>query len=119
MVARERVVDAVLETVERGFLRQLDGQRRALEDLRGPPFRRGHQVRERHDLVNQPDPVRLLGAEHAAGQQEPQRDLERELSRQPVDAAGAGEQADTRLRQFKQELAWNEAAYGLKSGWAS
>ena len=27
--------------------------------------------------------------------------------------------ADTRLRQFKQELAWNDAAYGLKSGWVS
>ena len=27
--------------------------------------------------------------------------------------------ADTRVRQFKQELAWNEAAYGLKSGWVS
>jgi L-arabinose isomerase len=26
--------------------------------------------------------------------------------------------ADTKLRQFKQELAWNEAAYGLKGGWA-
>lgn len=25
--------------------------------------------------------------------------------------------ADTRVRQFKQELLWNEAAYGLKSGW--
>ncbi|HSY18942.1 MAG TPA: L-arabinose isomerase, partial [Candidatus Acidoferrales bacterium] len=25
--------------------------------------------------------------------------------------------ADTKLRQFKQELAWNDAAYGLKSGW--
>jgi L-arabinose isomerase len=27
--------------------------------------------------------------------------------------------ADTRLRQFKQELAWNDAAYGLKSGWVA
>jgi len=27
--------------------------------------------------------------------------------------------ADTRLRQFKQELVWNDAAYGLKSGWVS
>ena len=27
--------------------------------------------------------------------------------------------ADTRVRQFKQELAWNDAAYGLKSGWVS
>ena len=27
--------------------------------------------------------------------------------------------ADTKLRQFKQELAWNDAAYGLKSGWVS
>ncbi len=27
--------------------------------------------------------------------------------------------ADTRLRQFKQELTWNECAYGLKSGWVS
>ncbi len=27
--------------------------------------------------------------------------------------------ADTKLRQFKQELAWNEAAYGFKSGWVS
>jgi L-arabinose isomerase len=26
--------------------------------------------------------------------------------------------ADTRLRQFKQELEWNDVAYGLKSGWA-
>ncbi len=26
--------------------------------------------------------------------------------------------ADTKLRQFKQELAWNDAAYGLKGGWA-
>jgi len=26
---------------------------------------------------------------------------------------------DTKLRQFKQELIWNEAAYGLKSGWIS
>lgn len=26
---------------------------------------------------------------------------------------------DTKLRQFKQELSWNEAAYGLKSGWVS
>jgi L-arabinose isomerase len=26
---------------------------------------------------------------------------------------------ETRLRQFKQELAWNEVAYGLKSGWVS
>ncbi len=25
--------------------------------------------------------------------------------------------ADTKLRQFKQELTWNECAYGLKSGW--
>jgi L-arabinose isomerase len=25
--------------------------------------------------------------------------------------------ADTKLRQFKQELAWNDAAYGLKGGW--
>ena len=99
MVARERVVDAVLQAVERGFLRQLNGERRALEDLRGPPFRRGHQVRERHHLVDQPDPLRLLGAEEAAGQQEPHRDLERQLARQPVDAAGAGEQADARLGQ--------------------
>ena len=27
--------------------------------------------------------------------------------------------ADTRLRQFKQELLWNDAAYGLKGGWVS
>jgi L-arabinose isomerase len=27
--------------------------------------------------------------------------------------------ADTRVRQFKQELVWNDAAYGLKSGWVS
>jgi L-arabinose isomerase len=27
--------------------------------------------------------------------------------------------ADTKLRQFKQELTWNETAYGLKSGWVS
>jgi L-arabinose isomerase len=27
--------------------------------------------------------------------------------------------ADTRLRRFKQELAWNEVAYGLKNGWVS
>jgi L-arabinose isomerase len=27
--------------------------------------------------------------------------------------------ADTKLRQFKQELVWNDAAYGLKSGWVS
>jgi L-arabinose isomerase len=27
--------------------------------------------------------------------------------------------ADTRLRRFKQELVWNDAAYGLKSGWVS
>jgi L-arabinose isomerase len=26
--------------------------------------------------------------------------------------------ADTKLRQFKQELEWNDVAYGLKSGWA-
>jgi L-arabinose isomerase len=27
--------------------------------------------------------------------------------------------ADTKLRQFKQELVWNDAAYGLKGGWAA
>ena len=27
--------------------------------------------------------------------------------------------ADTRVRQFKQELLWNETAYGLKSGWVA
>ena len=27
--------------------------------------------------------------------------------------------ADTKLRQFRQELVWNDAAYGLKSGWVS
>jgi L-arabinose isomerase len=27
--------------------------------------------------------------------------------------------ADTKIRQFKQELTWNDAAYGLKSGWVS
>ncbi len=27
--------------------------------------------------------------------------------------------ADTKIRQFKHELAWNDAAYGLKSGWVS
>jgi L-arabinose isomerase len=27
--------------------------------------------------------------------------------------------ADTKLRRFKQELTWNDAAYGLKSGWVS
>ena len=27
--------------------------------------------------------------------------------------------ADTKLRQFKQELAWNDCAHGLKSGWAA
>jgi L-arabinose isomerase len=27
--------------------------------------------------------------------------------------------ADTKLRQFKQELTWNDCAYGLKSGWVS
>jgi L-arabinose isomerase len=27
--------------------------------------------------------------------------------------------ADTKIRQFKQELVWNDAAYGLKSGWVS
>jgi L-arabinose isomerase len=26
---------------------------------------------------------------------------------------------DTKLRQFKQELVWNDAAYGLKNGWVS
>jgi L-arabinose isomerase len=26
--------------------------------------------------------------------------------------------ADTKVRQFRQELAWNEVAYGLKNGWA-
>jgi L-arabinose isomerase len=26
--------------------------------------------------------------------------------------------ADTKVRQFKQELEWNEVAYGLKNGWA-
>jgi L-arabinose isomerase len=27
--------------------------------------------------------------------------------------------ADTRIRQFKQELLWNETAYGLKNGWVA
>jgi L-arabinose isomerase len=27
--------------------------------------------------------------------------------------------AETRLRRFKQELAWNDCAYGLKTGWVS
>ena len=27
--------------------------------------------------------------------------------------------ADTKVRQFKQELFWNEAAYGLKSGFVA
>jgi L-arabinose isomerase len=27
--------------------------------------------------------------------------------------------ADTRVRQFKQELLWNETAYGLKNGWVA
>jgi L-arabinose isomerase len=27
--------------------------------------------------------------------------------------------ADTKVRQFKQELLWNDCAYGLKSGWVS
>jgi len=27
--------------------------------------------------------------------------------------------ADTKLRQFKQELAWNDCACGLKGGWVS
>lgn len=27
--------------------------------------------------------------------------------------------ADTKIRQFKHELAWNDAAYGLKSGWVA
>jgi L-arabinose isomerase len=27
--------------------------------------------------------------------------------------------ADTKLRQFKQELVWNDVAYGLKGGWAA
>jgi L-arabinose isomerase len=27
--------------------------------------------------------------------------------------------ADTKLRQFKQELMWNDCAYGLKSGWVA
>jgi len=27
--------------------------------------------------------------------------------------------ADTKLRRFKQELVWNDAAYGLKNGWVS
>jgi L-arabinose isomerase len=27
--------------------------------------------------------------------------------------------ADTKLRQFKQELVWNDCAYGLKNGWVS
>ena len=27
--------------------------------------------------------------------------------------------ADTKLRQFKQELLWNDCAYGLKSGWVA
>jgi len=27
--------------------------------------------------------------------------------------------AGTRLRQFKQELLWNDCAYGLKSGWVA
>jgi L-arabinose isomerase len=27
--------------------------------------------------------------------------------------------ADTKLRRFQQELAWNDCAYGLKSGWVS
>jgi L-arabinose isomerase len=27
--------------------------------------------------------------------------------------------ANTKLRQFKQELTWNDCAYGLKSGWVS
>src|SRR5215469_623463 len=27
--------------------------------------------------------------------------------------------ADTKIRQFKHELTWNDAAYGLKSGWVS
>jgi L-arabinose isomerase len=27
--------------------------------------------------------------------------------------------ADTQMRRFKQELDWNDAAYGLKGGWVS
>jgi len=27
--------------------------------------------------------------------------------------------ADTKLRSFKQELLWNETAYGLKGGWVA
>ena len=27
--------------------------------------------------------------------------------------------ANTKLRQFKQELVWNDCAYGIKSGWDS
>jgi hypothetical protein len=83
----------------RRLLGELEEERRALEDLTRPALRGVHQRRRRDDLVDEPEAVALLRRDEPAGQEHAHRVLERDLTRQPMDAAGARDQPDARLGQ--------------------
>src|SRR3990172_9756574 len=70
-----------VETHHRRLLRRPHRDRRALHDLPRPALGRGHQLGQRHDLVDEAPAQRLLGGHEAAGEQVAHGNLEGHLAR--------------------------------------
>src|SRR5437867_1582091 len=68
-IPSQGVVHGVLQTVERGFLRQPHTQWRTFQNLAAPAFGGGHQIGQQHYFVDQADAIRLLSTDLLAGQQ--------------------------------------------------
>src|SRR5215468_773456 len=68
-------VEGMAEPGQRGLLARADRQRRALEDVAGPAQRGGHQLGQRHHLVDHAQAMRLLRGHVAAGEDVAHRDL--------------------------------------------
>ena len=67
------------------------------EDLVGPSLGGRHEVCQRYDLVDQPDPVGFLGFDPPGGEHHSQGDLGGDVPGQSEYAARARVQADSRL----------------------
>ena len=86
-----------LEPAVDRLLRRPQRERRAADELRGQLARGGVDLVGRHHLVDQADPQRLLGADEAAGEDEVLGPGRADQPRQPLGAAGAGDDAEQDL----------------------
>src|SRR5258708_1499590 len=85
---------ARLEPLVHGLEGELDRDRRIGRDLRQDRLCARDEIRRRHNLVDEADAMRLLGADRPAGKNELQRAALSDQARQALRAAGAGQQAE-------------------------